>query len=131
MRNTTRSTRSTVVKEPQGNGLKAERIQEALAAAHPAKGKRLKAERIQLVFRDLPAWKLQNGARFLARSFDLGTSAEVGRFLQSVGELAVAGEPVPRLAVDGVHVTVGVPVQSGTWIEPEDFALAQAFDKAA
>ena len=111
---------------PGTDGLKAERVQEAFAPALPGSG--LKAERVQLAFRDLPGWRIQNDARFIERTFELGSVSEVVRFLQYVTEVGTAGEILPDFTVRSGKVTLEVPMLAGGWIEGRHFELAQAFE---
>jgi pterin-4a-carbinolamine dehydratase len=124
-RSTPAQTALVRVEDPGSDGLKAERIQGAV----PFGDLKLKAERIQIVFRDLPGWRLERGGRIIARTFELGSVREIARFLQYVAELGHAGDLLPDVIVQAGRVTVALPtVGGGSWIEPHHFALAQAFE---
>jgi pterin-4a-carbinolamine dehydratase len=134
MKNNTRSIRIPVGTPPP-NGLKAERVQEAFAPTLPGIAPvdtRLKAERIQIALKDLPGWQLFKGARFIARTFDLGSVAATTRFLQYVADVGAASDVLPDLAVHaGSTVVLALPVLGGGWLETKYFELAQAFEVAA
>jgi pterin-4a-carbinolamine dehydratase len=110
---------------PGASGLKAERIQEALAAAASP---RLKAERIQLALRDLPGWTLQRGG--IARTFDLADSRETSRMLQYVAELGFDGD-MPEVHVRRGKVTFVLPTVDQGWLEEPLFEMAKSLGTEA
>lgn len=114
---------------PDPDGLKAERIQEALAAAGADGESRLKAERIQIALRDLPGWRLQRGARQIARTFELPDAHQVARLLRYVADLGDSGGTMPDVTVRGGEVTFALPtVASGVYLMEPAFELAKALE---
>jgi pterin-4a-carbinolamine dehydratase len=106
-------------------GLKAERVQSAPTADG---GSRLKAERVQLVLRDLPDWHFRRGARRLARTYEMADTQQAARLLQSVAELGFAGGDLPEIAVRNGQVTFRLPTLGGSWIEASQFEMAKALE---
>jgi pterin-4a-carbinolamine dehydratase len=105
-------------------GLKAERVQEALAAEA-----RLKAERVQITLKDLPGWRLQHSARQIARTFEMQDVQQVARLLQYVAELGFAGGELPDVSLRGGKVTFLLPTfGSGAFLEASHFELAKALE---
>jgi pterin-4a-carbinolamine dehydratase len=113
----------TVVDPADPAGLKAERIQEAIAIGVDPKGvTRLKAERIQLGIQGLPGWTLQRGG--VTRTLELADQRDVARLLQSVAELAFDGE-MPELHVRRGQVTFVLPLVDDGYLDKPLFEMAQ------
>jgi pterin-4a-carbinolamine dehydratase len=106
-----------------GAALKAERIQ-----LEPVGQTRLKAERIQLVLRDLPGWRLQRGVNRIQRTYELSDSHQVSRLLQYVAELGYGGGNMPEIEVRGGEVTFRLPISRTGMIDEPLFDLAKALD---
>lgn len=109
---------------PAPDGLKAERIQEAAAGES-----RLKAERIQIALRDLPGWRLQRGARQIARTYELPNVQQVARMLQYVAELGYAGGSLPEVSLKGNALTFALPtIDGGGYLSEACFELAKSLE---
>jgi len=105
---------------PGTAGLKAERIQSAAVGES-----RLKAERIQIALRDLPGWRLQRGARQIARTFEISDAREMARVLQYVADMGHSGRQMPDVNVQRGAVTFTLPTVAGGWLETDVFELAK------
>ena len=106
------------------SGLKAERVEEAVAA-----GAGLKAERVEIVLKDLPGWRLQHSARQIARTIEMQDVQQVARLLQYVAELGFAGGELPDVSLRGGTVTFSLPtLGGGGFLEASHFELAKALE---
>jgi pterin-4a-carbinolamine dehydratase len=113
----------TVIGDPDPAGLKAERIQEAIAIGVDPKGvTRLKAERIQLGLQGLPGWTLQRGG--ITRTVEIADQREVSHLLQYVAELVFDGE-MPELHVRRGQVTFVLPLVDDGYLDKPLFEMAQ------
>lgn len=121
--------------EPGGDGLKAERIQEAIGPAAdggpdktPKGVNRLKAERIQLALRDLPGWFLQRNAFRISRTVPVADVQQAVQLLRQVADLGQAGWEMPDLQLTRGEVTLSLPTVDGSWLEAQHFELAKALE---
>jgi pterin-4a-carbinolamine dehydratase len=113
---------------PQQTGLKAERIQEAVAIAIDPKGvNRLKAERIQLGIQGLPGWTLQRGG--IVRTIELADNRAAWQLLQGLTGLGIDGE-MPEVHVYRGRVTFVLPTVDDAFLEEPLFEMAKVLAEA-
>jgi len=112
--------------------LKAERVQdpEATLAARPASNSSLKAERVQLLLKGVPAWTLLPGSHALGRVREFAVPSHAEAFAGYVAKLSLT-ERLPvtiNLTPSQVIVTVhGLPqLGCAAALTAEVFALAGA-----
>jgi transcriptional regulator with XRE-family HTH domain/pterin-4a-carbinolamine dehydratase len=80
--------------------------------------------RVELVFRDLPGWRIQKGGQ-IARTFELSAPEEVSRLLSRTAERAIAYGELPNMVVKPGSVTFLLP--TGDTMTRGDFEMAQLF----
>ena len=119
---------SSTSSNPQQTGLKAERIQEAVAIGVDPKGVgRLKAERIQIALHGLPGWTLQRGG--IVRTFELADNRAAWQLVQAVAGLGIAGE-MPEVHVFRGRVTFVLPLVDDAYLEEPLFEMAKSLAEA-
>jgi pterin-4a-carbinolamine dehydratase len=115
------------IEEPSGDGLKAERIQEAIGI-DPKGVTRLKAERVQLALRDLPGWSLQRNGFRISRTVAVADPQQAVQLLRQVADLGQAGWEMPDVQLSRGEVTLSLPTVDGSWLAAQHFELAKALD---
>ena len=106
--------------------LKAERIQAPSPEVDP-----LKAERIQELLRQLPAWRLRGDDRTLTREYRFPGRASALAFVHWIAAFtADYGRPARVEWAGGSSVTVLLPQHAGDGLREADFGLARQMEGA-
>jgi len=116
--------KSTAKPEPRTQ-LKAERIQGPTLQVEP-----LKAERIQELLRQLPAWRLRGNNRTLAREYGFPGRASALAFVHWLGAFtADYGRPARVEWSGGNAVTVLLPQRAADRLTEADLELARTLEE--
>jgi 4a-hydroxytetrahydrobiopterin dehydratase len=90
---------------------------------------RLSDQEIAVRLRDLPGWRLTNGA--LNKLFTFQTFSDGIRFVDRVAVMADAADHHPDIDIRYTRVTMTLTTHSAGGITDKDFALAGQIDQAA
>lgn len=92
-------------------------MSEMQQASHVPERMHLKAERVQLLLRELPGWSLGAGGRGIERSRHFKSVCEAAEFVGVTGKLAMAQRQPVTIAISGRNVVLtltGHPVKGCT-----------------